>query len=274
MTHFPFRLTLLALIISLVPLSPALAWGKTGHRVSGRIADAFLTTEARTAVASLIETESLAEASTWADFMRASPDPFWQREASPYHYVTVPDGMTYTEIGPPPEGDAVTALAKFRAQMLDTSLPTEQRALALRLVVHIVGDLHQPLHVGNGTDRGGNDVTVQFFGEPRNLHSVWDSSLIDREQLSYTEMSRWLLRGTDIDTVRTWWTADPLDWIAESAAVRPSLYPEDGVVRWDYAFEHDALLKRRLTQAGVRVAAYLNDAFGGEVERLSGGSGN
>ncbi|MGB3722967.1 MAG: S1/P1 nuclease [Pacificimonas sp.] len=242
--------------------APAHAWGQTGHRVIGKLADSFLTTEARRGIAALIENESLAEASTWADFMRASPEVFWQEEASPWHYVTVPEGTTYAEVGPPPEGDAITALARMRAEALDTSLPRAQRQRALRIVIHIVGDLHQPLHAGNGTDRGGNDVRVEFFGDERNLHSIWDSGLIDRQQLSYSEWARWTLRSLAVETAQDWYTADPLVWVGESAAIRDTLYPAEPRISWDYAFQHDAILKQRLAQGGVRLAAYLNAMFG------------
>ncbi len=239
----------------------AQAWGLTGHRVVGEIAQSLLTTEARMGVAGLLENEDLAEAANWPDFMKASPEIFWQEEASPLHYVTVPEGKSYVEVGPPPEGDAITALARFRAQVLDTRLPKAQRALALRFIIHVIGDLHQPMHVGDGTDRGGNDVKIEFFGQPSNLHSVWDSGLIDRQQLSYSEMSRWLMRSTDIKQAKAWMDPNPLTWVAESAAIRPSLYPAQTRLGYDYAFVHDAMLKQRLTQGGVRLATYLNALF-------------
>lgn len=240
----------------------ASAWGLTGHRVVGEIAQSLLTTEARAGVAGILENEDLAEAANWPDFMKASPEKFWKEEASALHYVTVPEGKTYAEVGPPPEGDAITALARFRAQVLDTRLPKAQRALALRFIIHVVGDLHQPMHVGDGTDRGGNDVKLDFFGQPSNLHSIWDSGLIDRQQLSYTEMARWLMRSTDIKQAKAWMDPNPLTWVAESAAIRPTLYPDGTKISYDYAFAHDAILKQRLTQGGVRLATYLNAMFG------------
>ncbi len=255
-------LVALALIAGLAA-APAYAWGQQGHRIVGKLADSFLTTEARQGIASLLENESLAEASTWADFMKASPEKFWQEEASPWHYVTIPEGQTYTDVGPPPEGDAITALARMRTEVLDGALPREQRIRALRLIIHIAGDLHQPLHAGNGTDRGGNDFSVNFFGEDRNLHSVWDSGLIDRQQLSYTEWARWTLRSLPVERVQRWYDADPVVWVTESAAIRDTIYPDDPRISWNYAWQHDAVLKQRLAMGGVRLAAYLNDMFGG-----------
>ena len=257
----------LAAALALAHPAPSLAWGQTGHRVVGQIADSLLTDEARRGVAAILGTEDLAEASTWADFMRSSPERFWQEEVSPWHYATVPVGKSYAEVGPPPQGDAVTALARFRAELLDPRTPPARQELALRLIVHIVGDLAQPLHVGDGTDRGGNDVKVEFFGQPTNLHSVWDSGLIDRQQLSYSEMARWLLRATDIAEARPWMTTDPVAWVDEAAAIRPTVYPDAAKLSYDYAWQHDALLKTQLTKGGVRLAAYLNALFADQAAR-------
>ncbi len=253
--------------LALAQPNVALAWGQTGHRVVGQIADSQLTDEARRGVAAILGTEDLAEASTWADFMKSSPEKFWQEEASPWHYVTIADGTSYAQVGAPPEGDAVTALAKFRTEVIDPRTSPEERRLALRLIIHIVGDLAQPLHVGNGTDRGGNDMKLDFFGQPTNLHSVWDSGLIDRQQLSYTEMARWLLRATDIAQARPWMSTDPVGWVDEAAAIRPAVYPQSAKLSYEYGWQHDALLKTQLTKGGVRLAAYLNALFAEKAVR-------
>ena len=124
---------------------PALAWGPTGHRAIGELAQPLLDARAKAGVAAILERgESLAQASTWPDFMRSSPDPFWQKTAGPFHYVTVPSGKTYAEVGAPPEGDSVTALQRFSATVRDPKASRADKQLALRFIIHIVGDLHQP----------------------------------------------------------------------------------------------------------------------------------
>jgi len=236
----------------------AFAWGPTGHRITGVIAEPLLSERARAEISSLLGNETLAEASTFADDMRSNPDTFWQKTANPWHYVTVPPGQTYAGVGAPPEGDAVTALRQFAATLRDPGATREDKQIALRFTVHIIGDLHQPLHAGNGSDRGGNDVQVRFFREPSNLHAVWDSGLIDQRQLSYTEFAAFLNRRITPDLRLTWRSADPLVWIAESAVARDSLYPASPDLSWDYAYQHRELLDTRLMQAGVRLADYLN----------------
>ncbi len=257
------RLTSLFALFCLPSLlaGPAQAWGKTGHRVAGAIAQTQLSPHAEAAIADLLGREGLAEASTWPDFMRASPGEFWQREANPWHYVTVPEGLSYSETIPPEDGDAVTALNGFRQSLTSETADREEKILALRFIIHIIGDLHQPLHVGNGTDRGGNDVRVTFFREPTNLHAVWDSRMIDHEQLSYTELTTWLLQDMRPEDVTAWAQTDPAVWMAESATLRDGLYPDTADLAWDYVFQHRATYRTRLKQAGVRTAAYLNDVF-------------
>lgn len=254
------HLGLAASLALLLQPMPAIAWGKTGHRVVGAIAGRHIHARARRAVRAILGTESLAEAANWPDFMRSSPDPVW-KSSGPYHYVTVPQGRTYDEVGAPPEGDAVTKLRDATATLRDPHSDRAARQAALRWVVHLVGDLHQPLHAGNGTDKGANDVKVTFFGQPSNLHSVWDSGLIDEQQLSYTEWTDWLDRRITPSLARQWRDIDPRTWIAESAALRDRIYPADPAIGYSYVFQHEPEVEQRLEQGGIRLAAYLDWVF-------------
>lgn len=239
----------------------ALSWGQTGHRVTGAIAEQYLTPEAQTAISQLLINEDLAEASTYADEMRSDPSEFWKKTANPWHYVNVFDGKTYSDVAPPPEGNAVTALEMFSKQLKSKQSSIAEKQLALRFIVHIIGDLHQPFHAGNGTDRGGNDVKLKFFWEDSNLHRVWDSGLIDRQQLSYTEWTHILSRKISHVQATQWMEVDPKVWIAESAKLRASLYPDGEELSWDYQYQNLPFVKQRLQMGGVRIAAYLNNLF-------------
>jgi hypothetical protein len=208
----------------------------------------------------LLGNEDLAQAATWPDDMRSAPDPFWQKTASPWHYVTV-KGDDYQTSDAPPAGDAVTALAHFSAVLRDPKASPDEQRMALRFVVHIVGDLHQPLHAGAGDDRGGNTVSVSWFGKPTNLHSVWDSALIEQRGLSYSEYAHWLSRAITPQEVIAWNQTDPNVWIHESVALRKTIYPTDPALSWDYAYQHRGEVDQRLEQAGVRIAATLNRIF-------------
>lgn len=254
------RLAVLAgFLLAAVP-SSALAWGKTGHRVIGAIAEHYLTTRAKEGVKRILGVETVAEASNWPDFMRSDPSEFWQKTASPWHYVTVPPGKTYAQVGVPPEGDAVTALRRFSATVRDPKSSLADKQQALRFIIHIVGDLHQPLHAGNGTDKGGNDVKISFTGRPINLHALWDSGLVDDEKLSFSEMAAWLGARITPSDARDWADPDPTIWIAESVALRDRIYPASGEVALGYAYiyQHQREMEDRLSRGGVRLAAYLN----------------
>jgi hypothetical protein len=252
---------------------PAAAWGPTGHRVTAAIAERQLDHDTKAAIAGILGPESVAEASTWPDFMRSHDSEFWQTESPNFHYVTIPKGKTYDEVGPPPQGDALTALAHFTKVLKDTNAALADRQMALRLVIHIIEDLHQPLHVGNGTDRGGNSVRVAFMDEPTNLHSVWDEDIINAELLSHTEWADWLNRRITAEKQAEWAVAKPADWLAESVAIRDTIYPKmpdraeypdasrTPALSYGYVYKHKGTIDLRLQQGGVRLAAYLNDLF-------------
>ncbi|GAC24138.1 hypothetical protein GMES_1842 [Paraglaciecola mesophila KMM 241] len=239
----------------------ALAWGQIGHRVTGAIAQQHLTPQAQAAISALLPTEDLAEASTYPDEMRSSPDEFWQKKAGPFHYVTIPEGQTYADVGAPEQGDSVSALKMFTANLKSSQTSKEEKQLALRFIVHIIGDLHQPLHAGNGTDRGGNDFKVNFFWQDSNLHRVWDSELLEQRKLSYTEWTAKFNRKISAQNINDWSTTDPQVWIAESIKIRDEIYPKEEEISWDYLYNHLPQAKQRLKMAGIRIAAYLNEIY-------------
>ena len=270
--RFTYLITVAATVLT---PAPALAWGKTGHRVVAAIADRQLSGLTRAHVRELLGgAEGLDEAATWPDEMRSAPETFWQKTATPWHYVTL-DGIVYDHA--PSEGDALEALAKFKATLQDPNASLADKQLALRFIVHLVGDLHQPLHVGKCCDRGGNDVKVSWFGKPTNLHAVWDSQLVDDEQLSFTELTAKLERHIGDADVVNWWDINPRDWISESAQYREQIYANIPAPKkadkkakgaeplpdlsYGYVYKFTPLMERRLSQAGVRLAAYLNDIY-------------
>ena len=252
----------LGTLISLSITAPAFGWGQTGHRITGAIAQQYLSPLSQAALMELLPQSSLAEASTHADEMRSDPSEFWQKTATPWHYVTVPEGKVYSEVGAPEEGDAITALTHFTQILQSDTATLDEKRLALQFVVHIIGDLHQPLHAGNGTDRGGNDVKVRFFWQDSNLHRVWDSQMLEQRDLSFTEWSNWLTQSITPSNIREWATTDAMVWIEESTTLRDALYPDNANnMNYDYLYQHLPTAKQRLQMAGIRIALYLNQVF-------------
>jgi hypothetical protein len=256
------RLLIIILLAAMVFAVPATAYGPTGHRVIAELAFRHLSPEAKAAIEEILGDEFMAEASTWPDEMRSSPDPFFGRTAAPFHYINLPDGVSYEESEKNPAGDAITALADFTAQLKDKSLPVEQRALALRYIIHIIGDLHQPLHAGRASDRGGNRIDVVWFEELTNLHMVWDERLIQHKQLSYSEWTDFLGKKIKPGQVSEWQNTLPTDWVAELISYRGDIYESStGILSWDYVYKYTPLVKSQLSKGGVRLAGYLNDVF-------------
>lgn len=251
----------LALVIPFLLATPAYAWGPIGHRITGAIADDNLSGVARANVRIRLGPTDLAEAATWPDDMKSDPAEYWQKKASPWHYVTVRQANDYSSSDAPPEGDAMSALSRFTDTLRDPKAPIDDKRLALRFIVHIIGDLHQPLHAGGGDDRGGNDFKVTWFGRSTNLHSVWDSAMIEQRSLSYSEYAHWLSRAMTPGQLIDWSDPQPLVWVRESIALRKTIYPADPTLSWDYAYRYRLEMDDRLKRGGVRIAAYLNWAF-------------
>ena len=250
---------LIFIALSLTLSFQAYSWGQTGHRVTAQIAEDHLNRKATRMVKKLLGNVDMAEASTYSDEHRSNPSEFWKKTANPWHYVNVHEGKVYEKA--PPEGDAVTALEMFSKQLKSKESSIEEKQLALKFIIHIIGDLHQPFHSGTDIDRGGNWVKVTFFGEESNIHRVWDEHLIDNKKLSYTEWSLWLNRKISRQNVKDWKQTDPRVWIAESQKLRLGLYPKKPSIFFDYQYMAMPIIKQRLQMGGIRLATYLNDLF-------------
>ncbi len=237
----------------------ALRWGQIGHRTTGQVAEQHLTPKAAKHVKRVLGNQSLAEVSTWMDNIK-SDDAY--NFMSPWHYVTIPAGETYETAEKAEEGDIIWALEKVVKELKEGNLSKEKEAENLKILVHLVGDLHQPLHVGNGTDRGGNDVRVQWFGSNSNLHRVWDSGMIDGKQLSYTELASFVNHPTK-NEVKEWQSSTIRDWAHESSALLTQVYdfPANKRLGYSYSYKNWDTVQQRLVKAGVRMAGLINEIY-------------
>lgn len=236
-------------------------WGQIGHRATGWIAQDLLSPQARQAVQRVLDGNSLAEVSTWMDEVRSDRSFDFM---GPWHYVTIPPGQTYETAEKAEGGDVLWALDKVVSELKAGGLSPEQEAINLKVLVHLIGDLHQPLHVGNGTDRGGNDVRLEWFGERSNLHRVWDSEMINSKQLSFTELADFINDGLDETVIEEWQSTHWYDWAMESQSLLDQVYelPENGRLSYEYMFKNFDAVQLRLLQAGVRMAGVINDIYG------------
>lgn len=247
----------------------AAAWGWDGHRIVGYLAERNLTPRARAEVERLLgsEHDSLAEASVWADQVRPDPAYGW---SGPHHYINAPDDATTFDMArdcPADRGCVVKAIEEHTATLRAGFASGARETEALLFLAHFVGDVHQPLHAAYGSDRGGNSVDVTFFGEPTNLHRVWDYMILDRDRKVFLWKRGWKRvarrlaaspRPAATDEL------DPLVWAGESFELaRRRVYdlPADNVLGAAYAERGLPVIEERLLQAGLRLAALLNGLF-------------
>lgn len=245
------------IIIISLSASLLLGWGKTGHRVIGKIAEENLTPNAREEITKILGHTDLARVSNWADEIKS--DSTWNH-AYDWHYCTILDSSGYR--GPEDGGRAVQKVTEFSGFLKKGVLSGDDQRDVLRFLVHLVGDLHQPLHVGNGRDRGGNDVKVTWFGRQSNLHRVWDSDMIDHMQYSYSEYAQQIQVGlTNMDEV-VLLNPDIMAFVNSSRSVHPQVYDiGDGQLSWKYVYRNRELMEDRLLKGGYHLAAMLNDIF-------------
>lgn len=248
------------LLLVLLAVSEAtFGWGPTGHRVVGSIAEEYLSRKARARLAKILDGQSLALATTWMDEVRSDSTYI---DMAAWHWVTIPDGMTYADTEKNPRGDIISTLERVIAELKGGKLSADEERERIRILVHLVGDLHMPLHVGTGKDQGGNDTRVRWFGEASNLHRVWDADIIDHTRLSYTEFEASLKRPSDAQ-VRNLQQSGVLVWAMENMDYRQNIYRiGDGRLGYDYAYYNLPIIRTRLLQAGIRLAGILNDIFG------------
>jgi hypothetical protein len=236
-------------------------WGATGHRVVGYIAQQYLDEETARRIEAILGPETIAMGSNWMDAIRSDHA---YDHTHDWHWVTVPDGESYASSEKNPNGDVIEAIERITALLKAGNLTPDQEREGLLMLVHLIGDLHQPLHVGTGLDKGGNDVKVEWFWEESNLHRVWDSGMIDSQQLSYTELGDYLLGYATPEKVAEYQSTGVRDWAAESQALRAEVYdlPENLKINYEYRYHKWDIVQQRLLQAGIRLADVLNDIYG------------
>ncbi len=250
------------LILSYSPL--AFSWGKTGHRIVGEIAQRNLDPNALKAIKELAGDDDLSRLSTWPDDIRSDPKMGY---TSPWHYVSIPTGKSYFDQKRNKEGDVIEALFRFEDTLRDSKESKDHKLDALRFLIHMMGDLHQPLHVGLAEDRGGNSIRVKWFKTETNLHSIWDEELVDFEKLSFTEYSNYLNHFSN-ENKKDWEKGTFMDWAKESQELRPKVYDlnigESLSLSYEYNYKVKPIVELRLKQAGIRLAYVLNKIFNKE----------
>lgn len=234
-------------------------WGATGHRATGLIAERYLSKKVKKKINIILGDESLAMVSTWMDEIRSDST---YNYTTDWHWTTIPDGGKYEDVENNPDGKVIMMIEKIIGELKRGGLSAKQEQEYLKMLVHMVGDMHQPLHVGKPGDRGGNDVKVKWFRTDSNLHRVWDSEMLDDTKLSYTELAD-ALGKPGKDKLAKWQQGTVRDWALESVSYRPQVYDiGNGSLGYTYSYKYFSIAKERMLQAGIRLAALLNTIYG------------
>lgn len=259
MKHF---LLITALVFSSLSFASEGDWGRTGHRATGQVAQEHLSKKAKQKINELLNGQSLAFVSTYGDDIKSDPQ---YRKYGPWHYVNLEPGQTeYSKESANPAGDLVQGIKTSMAVLKDPKASKEEKAFYLKLLVHFMGDLHQPLHTGRGEDKGGNDIQVRWFGQGSNLHRVWDSEMINDFQMSFTELAE----STDdltLKEVKKIKEGSLLDWMYESKELSKKVYDSVEIgekLGYEYMYEWFPVAHDQIQKGGIRLAKVLNDIFG------------
>jgi len=243
-----------------------ISWGVTGHRTIGKMAENHLSPQAKAAVTDLLGGASLADVSTWADEVRNQQE---YRHTSGWHFLNLPLGLSYAAFQQQVAGmgpdNVYGALLNEEAALANPATPREAKIEALKFIVHFVGDLHQPMHISRAEDKGGNTIQLNYEGMGTNLHSLWDTKLLEHQGLSYEQLAEKYDHPSPAQIKQ--WQADPLMlWIWESYTISSKLYSEVDAMKSrsiddSYYQAHLPIIQERIEQAGIRLAGVLNATF-------------
>jgi len=255
MQVMPTRPLLAAIAFSWLP-TQCLAWGAAGHELIAEVADSQLSPTAKAKVDAILETEpgaTLVSISTWADRVRTPSTANW-------HYVNFPRdaGCSYEPARDCPDGGCVVGAIERQVALLRSSTDPEDKLKALKWVVHLVGDVHQPLHAAFSDDKGGNLFQIQAFGRGGNLHSLWDSGVISNWPGGPSALRTEVMRAGKMDVELA-----PGRWAAESCKIvnADGFYPDGRFIDEGYLTRWQPVVRDRLKLAASRLASTLEAAL-------------
>ena len=246
------------------------AWGHEGHRLTALVAEQYLTPEAKAQVAELLGKETLADIAPWADSYRED-----HPETGKWHFVDIPGteakfdrsrDCPISQTDPKsPWRDCVTdRILYFEGRLGDESLSAKERAFALKFLVHLIGDIHQPFHA-LGDERGGNGIAVSFLGSSRcdsyncNLHGVWDTMIIENQGLNEKKYTEKLLQEIKDNQWERLAGGEPTTWanISHHYAVE-AMVPNGALITREYVAAESKVVDAQLALGGLRLARVLN----------------
>ncbi|RXG12986.1 S1/P1 nuclease [Leeuwenhoekiella aestuarii] len=253
-------LSLLLLVLSTV-IVKADDWGSKGHRATAAIATNYLNKKTQRELEKLLGEETLVVISTYADEIK-SYDAY--RKYGSWHYVNIAPGLSYAEAEHNKYGDIVMGIEKCKEVLSSKTTSKSDKVFYLKLLVHFIGDLHQPLHLGHAEDKGGNDFQVRWFNDGTNLHSLWDTKMLESYGMSYSEIAE-NFGSVSKDQYKELTKGSVLDWVTEGQTLAEMVYDSAEIgekLSYRYQADHIKIVQEQLQKGGVRLAAVLNELFG------------
>lgn len=257
-------LKLFCLLAAIHTTSYSFGWGTTGHRIIAEIAERNLSRKAKKEIKKIIGNQKLAYWANWPDFIKSDKN---FKYADSWHYVNIPGNLPFetfvTELKNSSEENLYKRIFILADDLKKGNLSTEKKQQCLYFLIHILGDAHQPLHIGRADDLGGNKITVEWFGERTNIHTVWDSKLVDYEKYSYTEYAD-VLNVLSKKQIRAIQEGTPETWLFDSYTISNAIY--DGVkngdhLKYGYPYLHKQHVEQQLLKGGLRLSKVLNEIF-------------
>ena len=252
----------------------ALAWGPTGHDVVAAIAEKHLTKKAKKEINKLLDGKSIVYYSSWMDNIQNSP--YWEQSykiTKTWHYANVDKGHTYQTMPKNENGDVVSSLQMLTDAMENhySELTDSMKVEYLKMIVHMVADLHCPMHAGRLSDRGGNGTKVKWCGQNTSLHSVWDSKIVESSRKwSYSEWVDQIDR-TGKSYKKKIMGGSFEDWFTETVGHSNSIYTyvenlgkDNPNLSYQFVYDFFPVLERQLLHGGYRLAYVLNSIFDGK----------
>lgn len=263
-TNMTFKLLpkLLCLSVAiLIGTTNLFAWGQKGHDTTCEVAERHLTKKAKKKIAEIFDGKSIVYWANWMD-NASNQDEF--RYTKTWHYKNIDPDETYETAQENENGDVQKAIEAQIAALKSGTLNKEAAEISLRMLVHLVGDLHCPMHMGHRSDSGGNRHQVQFFNEGTNLHSVWDSKMLERaHNWTYTEWANQIDRA-DKKTVKALQQGSVADWGKQTYQESKKVYDNTPIgtkISYNEVAYWTPLIEQQLFLGGIRLAAVLNDIF-------------
>ena len=244
----------LILILLLLPLK-SLAWGEKGHDLVAEIAFKQLDKKTRKLVLNYLDGSSIEEAANWMDAIKSNPS---YNHLKPLHYVNFEKGAVVKDTCC---DNIIHALNQTLNKLKQyKSLSKEEAKTQLCYLFHLIGDLHQPLHVGYASDKGGNTFQVQFNGKGTNLHGLLDYGIIESEKINLKSCLK--VKHYTSAEISTLNSGTIVDWAKESRSYLNEIYSTDGAtLSAAYIEKNTLLIEQQIQKAGIRLAGILKTVF-------------